>query len=58
MGILLVSFLLTAFVLFVLDDELAIRPYIPEGRAKKMLVVAGIFTFAISVGTGLFINTL
>lgn len=52
MEVLLVSFILTVFFVFVIDDELAVRPHIPRDRANKMTAISGILFFALSLTIG------
>lgn len=56
MEVLLVSFILTAFVILVVDDELAVRPYIPRSRANKMTAISGVLFFVLSMTVGYFIS--
>ena len=56
MGLFLTSFILAVFVMFIVDDELAVRPYIPRSRANKMTVISGILFFVLSMTVGYFIS--
>ena len=56
MEVSMVSFILTALFMFIIDDELAVRPYIPRDRANKMTVILGILFFILSMTVGYFIS--